>query len=89
MLVSIITALVGLAGFVYGKSEQKKDIANKAQALIKSRQVTAASSQRTIRTLPTQYSVRGRGRVSARATCCVEEASSINMEAQHRMPVCG
>ncbi|MGO9864337.1 MAG: DUF2335 domain-containing protein [Terriglobales bacterium] len=37
-VVSIITALVGLAGvFVYGKMEQKKDLASKTQALAKAR----------------------------------------------------
>jgi FtsH-binding integral membrane protein len=37
-LVSIITALVGLAGvFVYGKYEQKKDLAAKTKALTTSR----------------------------------------------------
>jgi uncharacterized membrane protein len=37
-LASIITALVALAGvFVYGKIEQKKDLANKAKALTNSR----------------------------------------------------
>ena len=35
---SIITALVGLAGvFVYGKREQKKDLANKTQAITNAR----------------------------------------------------
>jgi uncharacterized membrane protein len=37
-LVSIITALVGLAGvFVYGKSEQKKDLAKKTEAVVTTR----------------------------------------------------
>jgi FtsH-binding integral membrane protein len=37
-LAAIVTALVGLAGvFVYGKIEQKKDLANKTQAITKSR----------------------------------------------------
>jgi uncharacterized membrane protein len=37
-LASIVTALVGLAGvFVYGKIEQKKDLANKTQAIAKAR----------------------------------------------------
>lgn len=37
-LTAIITALVGLAGvFVYGKSQQKKDLANKSQAIEKAR----------------------------------------------------
>ena len=35
-IATIITALVGLAGvFVYGKMEQKKELANKTQALVK------------------------------------------------------
>jgi len=37
-LASIITALVGLAGvFVYGKMEQKKELANKSNAIAKTR----------------------------------------------------
>jgi predicted MFS family arabinose efflux permease len=37
-LSAIVTALVALAGvFVYGKKEQKKDLAEKAQAITKSR----------------------------------------------------
>jgi hypothetical protein len=35
---AIIPALVGLTGvFIYGKSEQKKDLANKAQAITRVR----------------------------------------------------
>ena len=37
-LTSIITALAGLAGvFVYGKYEQRKDLANKARAIATTR----------------------------------------------------
>ena len=38
-LTAIITALAGLVGvFVYGKREQKKELANKAQAVTNARQ---------------------------------------------------
>jgi uncharacterized membrane protein len=37
-LASIVTALVGLVGvFVYGKNEQKKDLAKKAEAIVTTR----------------------------------------------------
>jgi len=37
-LTAIITALAGLVGvFVYGKREQKKELANKAQAITSAR----------------------------------------------------